>query len=73
MEETTIEVEFEGINDAWCLQHRDSELAKGNALVQSANAFDEALKNMVRGMEETNQKVEETKRILAGETVKLKG
>lgn len=68
-----IEVEFEGINDAWCLQHRDSELAKGNALVQSANAFDEALKNMVRGMEETNQKVEETKRILAGETVKLKG
>lgn len=64
-----IEVEFEGINDAWCLQHRDSELAKGNALVQSANAFDEALKNMARGMKETNQKVKETKRILSGDTV----
>lgn len=68
-----IEVEFEGINDAWCLQRRDSELAKGNALVQSANAFDEALKNMVRGMKETNQKVKELKRILAGDSVKLKG
>ena len=68
-----IEVKFEGISDAWCLQHRDSELAKGNALVQSANAFDEALKNMVRGMKETNQKVKETKRILAGDTAILKG
>ena len=68
-----IEVEFEGMDDAWCLQHRDSELAKGNALVQSANAFDEALKNIVRGIKETNQKVNELKRILADDSIKLKG
>lgn len=64
-----IEVKDEGIVSAWCLQHRNSELAKGNALVQSANAFDEALKNLVRGMKETNQKVSEIRRILASDTV----
>lgn len=64
-----IEVKDEGSIDVWCLQHRNSELAKGNALVQSANAFDEALKNLVRGMKETNQKVSEIRRILASDTV----